>query len=315
MPSTPRTSDGRSAGYAANMEGVAAVDRAMSILAALEQAAAPVTLAELAAATDLYKSTLLRLLVSLERAATVVRRSDQRYVLGPFAFRLGRAYEATHPLRACLLPLMQSLVDAGAESPSFHVAHDAHTRLCLLRIDSNHSTLDRVRAGDLLPLARGAPGKVLRAFAGGAAGAPGAPLVHTSFGERDPLCGAVACPVFGPGGELLGALSLSGPLDRFTPPRVRRISRPLLDAAAAATRALGGAWPDLPAFAPPAAAKAAVPKASAPTADKTPAAGPAVRASAVKASAAKAPVRAQPSRSSRLGSNASPRSRARLSST
>ncbi|HOA93874.1 MAG TPA: helix-turn-helix domain-containing protein, partial [Quisquiliibacterium sp.] len=272
MPSTPRTSDGRSAGYAANMEGVAAVDRAMSILAALEQAAAPVTLAELAAATDLYKSTLLRLLVSLERAATVVRRSDQRYVLGPFAFRLGRAYEATHPLRACLLPLMQSLVDAGAESPSFHVAHDAHTRLCLLRIDSNHSTLDRVRAGDLLPLARGAPGKVLRAFAGGAAGAP---LVHTSFGERDPLCGAVACPVFGPGGELLGALSLSGPLDRFTPPRVRRMSGPLLDAAAAATRALGGAWPDLPAFAAPAAAKA-------------PAAGPAAKASAAKASAAKA---------------------------
>jgi len=312
MPSTPRTSDGRSAGYAANMEGVAAVDRAMSILAALEQAAAPVTLAELAAATDLYKSTLLRLLVSLERAATVVRRSDQRYVLGPFAFRLGRAYEATHPLRACLLPLMQSLVDAGAESPSFHVAHDAHTRLCLLRIDSNHSTLDRVRAGDLLPLARGAPGKVLRAFAGGAAGAPGAPLVHTSFGERDPLCGAVACPVFGPGGELLGALSLSGPLDRFTPPRVRRMSRPLLDAAAAATRALGGAWPDLPAFAPPAAAKA---PAAGPAAKASAAKASVAKASVAKASVAKAPARAQPSRSSRLGSNASPRSRARLSST
>ena len=309
MPSTPRTSDGRSAGYAANMEGVAAVDRAMSILAALEQAAAPVTLAELAAATDLYKSTLLRLLVSLERAATVVRRSDQRYVLGPFAFRLGRAYEATHPLRACLLPLMQSLVDAGAESPSFHVAHDAHTRLCLLRIDSNHSTLDRVRAGDLLPLARGAPGKVLRAFAGGAAGAP---LVHTSFGERDPLCGAVACPVFGPGGELLGALSLSGPLDRFTPPRVRRMSGPLLDAAAAATRALGGAWPDLPAFAAPAAAKA---PAAGPAAKASAAKASAAKASAAKASVAKAPARAQPSRSSRLGSNASPRSRARLSST
>jgi len=291
------------------MEGVAAVDRAMSILAALEQAAAPVTLAELAAATDLYKSTLLRLLVSLERAATVVRRSDQRYVLGPFAFRLGRAYEATHPLRACLLPLMQSLVDAGAESPSFHVAHDAHTRLCLLRIDSNHSTLDRVRAGDLLPLARGAPGKVLRAFAGGAAGAP---LVHTSFGERDPLCGAVACPVFGPGGELLGALSLSGPLDRFTPPRVRRMSGPLLDAAAAATRALGGAWPDLPAFAAPAAAKA---PAAGPAAKASAAKASAAKASAAKASVAKAPARAQPSRSSRLGSNASPRSRARLSST
>lgn len=264
------------------MEGVAAVDRALVILVALERAARPLTLAELAAATELYKSTLLRLLVSLERAAMVVRRADLRYALGPFAFRLGRAYEAVHPLRASLQPLMQALVDAGCESPSFHVWNDAETRLCILRIDSNHSTLDRVRAGDLLPLTRGAPGKVLRTFARGADASPGASLVHSSFGERDPSCGAVACPVFGPGGELLGALSLSGPLDRFTQPLVRRMRRPLLDAAMAATHALGGVWPDLPECADEGSI---------------------------------APGRGQRSRSNLRGSNVSPRSRARLSST
>lgn len=246
MPATARKARRHlSPGYAANMEGVAAVDRALAITEALVAAGAPLTLSELAEATGLYKSTVLRLMVSLERGTLVVRRQDQRYVLGPLAFRCGRAYELMHHLREFLLPLMQQLVDRGMESPSFHIYQDRETRLCLLRIDSRHSTLDRVRAGDLLPLARGAPGKVLRRWAAGAVAAA-APEVETSFGERDPLCGAVAAPVFGPGGQLIGALSLSGPLERFTEALVRKMGKPLLEAAEAASMALGGAWPVVP---------------------------------------------------------------------
>lgn len=232
-----------SPGYAANMEGVAAVERALAIAEALVAAGAPMTLSELAEATGLYKSTVLRLMVSLERRTLVVRRQDQRYVLGPLAFRFGRAYELAHHLKEFLLPLMEQLVERGMESPSFHVWQDDDTRLCLLRLDSHHSTLDRVHSGQILPLSRGAAGKVLRRWAPGAATATDPPTVETSYGERDPLCGAVAAPVFGPGGQLLGALSLSGPLERFSEPLVRRMSRPLLDTAEAATVALGGAWP------------------------------------------------------------------------
>lgn len=235
---------GPSPGHLANMRGVGAVDRALAIVEAIERAEGrALGLAELAEATGLYKSTLLRLIVSLERRVLVVKRSDQRYALGAFAFRLGRAFEAQHRVEACVLPVLQELVASGSESPSFHVPHDASHRLCLLRIDSHHSTLDRVRAGDILPMDRGAPGKVIRAFARhGAASRREAPLVQASYGERDPACGAVACPVFGPGSEFAGALSLSGPLERFTPAAVRRMSGPLLAAARRATRALGGTW-------------------------------------------------------------------------
>jgi DNA-binding IclR family transcriptional regulator len=226
-----------------NRNGVAAVDRALAIAAAVEAAAGPVTLAELARATGLYKSTLLRLLASLERYALVVRRADQRYALGHFALRLGQAFEATYHLKECVLPVLEWLIEQGTESPSFHVWHDDDMRLCVYRIDSKHSTLDRVRAGDLLPIRRGAPGKVLRAFKNGYAQARGAELVYPSYGERDPACAAVSCPVFGPGGELVGALSLSGPLERFSVIAVNKMSRPLLTAAKKATHALGGPWP------------------------------------------------------------------------
>jgi DNA-binding IclR family transcriptional regulator len=243
MPAARKSPRTLSPGYAANMDGVAAVDRALSLAEALVRTGTPLTLSDLAEATGLYKSTVLRLMVSLERSRLVVRRQDQRYVLGPLAFRLGRSYDLAHDVKAFLLPLMTRLVERGMESPSFHVCQDAETRLCLLRVDSRHSTLDRVRTGDVLPLKRGAPGKVLRRWAPTAATAADKPAVETSYGERDPLCGAVAAPVFGPGGQLLGALSLSGPLDRFTEAAVRRMTKPLLEAAEAATAALGGTWP------------------------------------------------------------------------
>ncbi len=243
MPNTRKPAKPLSEGYAANMEGVAAVDRAMGVIAAVCTATSPPTLSELAGLTGQHKSTLLRLMVSLERSTVVIRRQDQRYVLGPLAFRLGRAYEVSHHLTEFLLPVMQALVDRGMESPSFHVLQDDQTRLCLMRLDSRHSTLDRVRAGDVLPLKKGAAGKVLRKYQPGNDTVAAPPVIETSYGERDPLCGAVAAPVFGPGSIVLGALSLSGPLERFNEVTTRKMSKPLLDAAEAATHALGGSWP------------------------------------------------------------------------
>jgi len=227
--------------------GAAAVDRALTIVAALEEAASPLTLADIARSTGLYKSTLLRLLISLERSNLVVRRPDQRYALGQFAFRLGRAYEATYRLKECILPVLEWLITQDTESPSFHVEHDRNTRLCMFRLDSKHSTLDRVRAGELLPMARGAAGKVLKAFRNGATFEAGESMVFTSFGERDPSCAALAAPVFGPEGQIAGALSLSGPLERFTATAVKKMSVPLLVAAQTATQSLGGEWPVEPA--------------------------------------------------------------------
>jgi DNA-binding IclR family transcriptional regulator len=223
--------------------GVAAVERALNIVAALEASAQPLSLADLARVTGMYKSTLLRLLSTLEGSTLVVRRPDSKYALGQFAFRLGRAFEATYHLKECVPPVLEWLVAQGTESPSFHRWHDEDHRLCLFRLDSHHPTLDRVKAGDILPIKRGAAGKVLRLFRKGAAAAADSPLVHASYGERDPSCAAVACPVFGPSGETIGALSLSGPLGRFSPASVKKMSKPLVAAAERATRSLGGSWP------------------------------------------------------------------------
>ncbi|WP_024510891.1 IclR family transcriptional regulator [Bradyrhizobium sp. ARR65] len=223
--------------------GVAAVDRALTILAAFEGEPTPLSLADLARRTGLYKSTLLRLMTSLQEFGYLVQLADGRYHLGPTPFRLGAVYQRVNNLHDQVMPVLRQLVAAGTESASFHVRHDAKQRLCVFRVDSQHSTLDRVEAGMLLPLDRGAAGKVILAFDGEMGDTFGEirkNCIATSFGERDPDCAGLACPVFGPNGKLAGALSLSGPKPRFTKENIRAMSSLLLTAATRLTRSLGG---------------------------------------------------------------------------
>ena len=226
--------------------GVAAVDRALAILAALGTATEPSTLAKLARATGLYKSTILRLIGSLESAGYVVRLRDGCYSLGASAFRLGLAYERQNSLRQHALPVMEKLVANGTESASLHVIHGPSTRLCLFRVNSRHSTLDRVEAGDVLPLERGAAGRVLLAYSRGD-GPQHKALRRTGYalskGERDPNCAGLAAPIFGPTGEIAAALSLSGPGERFTADAVARMRKLLVKAAQQLTQSLGGGLP------------------------------------------------------------------------
>ncbi len=70
-------------------------------------------------------------------------------------------------------------------------------------------------------------------------------LAFLSMGERDPNCAAVASPVFGPDGMVLGAISLSGPKERFTPAAIKKATRQALSAAKLVTQALGGRWPSI----------------------------------------------------------------------
>lgn len=228
--------------------GVAAVDRALLIIGALEASTIPRNLSEISRATSLYKSTILRILQSLQDAGYVVRVEESKYALGPTIMQLGLAYERANPLRHLFLPIMQKLVDSGSESPSFHIQQTSEERLCLFRLNSNHSTLDRVHAGDRLPVRRGAAGKVLLAFGDGPGQDPEwedirRNCVAISLGERDKFCAGIASPVFSRRNRLLGALSFSGPKERFGPVDIDRMKKDILAAARELTTELGGVYP------------------------------------------------------------------------
>ena len=100
---------------------MAAVDRALSLLLAFDEADRSLALAELAERTGLYKSTVLRLLASLLHAGFMQRLDDGRYRLGPALARLSKRYAGSFSLEEVVLPVLRELVDITQESAAFHV--------------------------------------------------------------------------------------------------------------------------------------------------------------------------------------------------
>jgi DNA-binding IclR family transcriptional regulator len=218
--------------------GVAAVERALSIVGAFGAGGEPMTLNDIALKTGFYKSTILRLLASLERHHCVLRLADGRYQLGPAFLHWGNIFQRSSRLENHVMPVLQRLAQETGESASFYV-RQGDQRLCLFRVDSAHSVRDHVRVGDLLPLDRGAAGRILRDGGIDGTAPPKAEIIVTR-GERDPETAAVAAPVYGPSDILRGVLSLSSPISRFTSDLQRRSSALLREAAAELTQRLGG---------------------------------------------------------------------------
>jgi DNA-binding IclR family transcriptional regulator len=221
--------------------GVAAVDRALSLLLAFDDADRSLSLAELAERTGQYKSTVLRLLASLLHTGFMQRLDDGRYRLGPSLARLSKRYAASFALGELVLPVLRELVDRTQESAAFHV-RQGNQRLCLYRVDSKQAIRDTTRVGDLLPLERGAGGRVLTAFAGARGELAVRVRRERVIGlkdDRTPGLAGVSAPVFDADGQLVGALTLTMPTGRYS----ERHLKPVRDAAVELTTALGGRAP------------------------------------------------------------------------
>jgi DNA-binding IclR family transcriptional regulator len=222
--------------------GVAAVERALSILDAFTEQDRALTLAQIAQRTGHYKSTILRLAASLEKRGYLLRLADRGWRLGPAASRLGSLYQAAFRLGDIVEPVLQKVVSETGETAAFHV-REGNVRVSLYRVESPQRIRDHVRQGEHLPLERGAGGKVLLAFSG----AKGAEfdrirrqMTCVSLGNRIADLGGVSAPVFGAGQALIGALTLSAPLSRLNRKALARFEPVVLAHAAGLTRALGG---------------------------------------------------------------------------
>lgn len=197
--------------------GVDAVGRALAILKAFGAERTAMTLTEIADATDLYKSTVLRLAASLEADGFLVRGPDRLFRPGPELWRLGALYQRGLDLGEVIRPALRRLVEATGETASFYVA-DGDERICLYRVNSPRSVRHHLEEGQRLPIDRGAAGRVLTAYR--ESSDPAGKKIrdrgfYVSIGERDPEVAAAAVPLVDVHGKLRGALSLSAIRTRF----------------------------------------------------------------------------------------------------
>ena len=221
-----------------NQNGTQAVDRAARLLAEVVHSADPMTFTELSGTTGLAKSTTSRLLLALERNGLVRRDDHGRFLPGEmfvsFAWRGG----AQAGLVAVAQPFLERLGKATGETINLGVVSGGQVEQ-IAQVDSTYLIGGTNWIGMSVPLHCSALGKVLLAYG---AAQPGpldklerrtAKTITTEAALRAELAGvrargyavtdeelepglvAVAAPIYGYDGNVVAALSVSGPASRM----------------------------------------------------------------------------------------------------
>jgi DNA-binding IclR family transcriptional regulator len=99
--------EGRPIGKGEVSGGVAVLDRAFAILNAFGPTDDRLTLTELSRRTELYKSTVLRLLGALEHGGFIRKLSDGQYAIGHQPLRLATLYQRSFQVGPVVEPLLQ----------------------------------------------------------------------------------------------------------------------------------------------------------------------------------------------------------------
>ena len=208
-----------------SVSGVGVIDKGVLILRAL--ARSPLDLAALQGATDLPRATAHRLAVALEQHGLVRRDPQGRFCLGFELIRLGRAAEDEFPLAEITRPILTALRDETGESVQLYVA-DGDGRRCVVSLESTHGLRWIVPQGALLPLALGSAGRVLQGDE-----------IAESVEEREPGVASVSAAVRDSDGQVIAAVSISGPVERLSRQPRQRFGRQVIDAARAISMAIG----------------------------------------------------------------------------
>jgi DNA-binding IclR family transcriptional regulator len=242
--------------------GVAAVDRGADLLLRVLESEEPVALTELASASGIPKSTASRLLGALERRGLVEQDGTRgRLRPGPAILRVAER----GMLQRNLVELAGESLDAlsQASGETINLAVPARGRVeHVAQVESRHFLGAGQWLGRAVEYHCSANGKVFLAFGR-------APLPHPPFTrytehtltESPPLqaelrrirrdrfgsavdelelgLAAIAAPVRGEQGDVVAALSISGPTLRMTPERILELKEFLIDEGQALGARLG----------------------------------------------------------------------------
>jgi len=223
--------------------GTQSIDRAAQLLVRVVESARAPSVGELAEGAGLPKSTTSRLVAALERQGLVQRLGDRgRLRPGPVLLRYATR-DASSTLVELAAPALLRLAAASGETINLAVPGPDGVEH-LAQEDSPHFVGTTDWVARRVPFELAANGKCFLAFAGPRAATPELQRIRisgyaTSIDELELGLSALAAPVFGPGGEALAALSISGPTARLTSERIAQLAPLLMEEATALAGRLG----------------------------------------------------------------------------
>lgn len=210
-----------------NGSGVGVIDKSVLVLSALESG--PLNLAELVSATGLPRPTAHRLAMALEHHGLVGRDSRARFTLGPRLRELAAAIGEDRLLAAAGMVLGSLRQQTGESAQLYQRVGDQ--RFCVAASERASGLRDTVPVGSALSMQAGSAAQVLLAweetnqlkrdlvnarFSASALAKVRKQGWAQSVGERESGVASVSAPVRGPAGRVIGAISVSGPIERLS---------------------------------------------------------------------------------------------------
>lgn len=241
-------------------ESVRSVGRALEILQAFTAQDIELSAAELLKRVKLSRSTLYRLLYSLEEHGFIVSAGEpQVFRLGPSVARLARAWMSSLDLSAVADPILRRIWQATGETVALFV-HQGSMRLCVAEIASTQPLSFKRGVGYTEHVTRGATGRVILANADvepevwrvWAMEASVDPDMLAKALQKTRVSGyatsrneliqgavAIAAPFFNFSGNVAGSIGVFGPETRMNAQRQEEIAKLLMREAGALSTALG----------------------------------------------------------------------------
>lgn len=222
---------------------------------------------ELSRLTNLSSSTVGRLVISMKAQGILQQNPEtKQYSLGIRLLTWSGVYLAAMDIRSVSMPVMTDLQQLTRETISLYIL-DGTDRVCVERLESPQNVRIVARLGLRLPLHAGSAGKAILAFLPEEKrefiidSVPLQPFTrHTildpqvlrqeleetrqrgyafSHGEWTEDASGVAAPVYGADRIVQGALTISGPTQRFTPAVIKKYGQEAMAAAQSISRLLG----------------------------------------------------------------------------
>ena len=222
---------------------------------------------EIARMIDFSTSTTGRLLQAMKEINLLQQNPlNQTYSLGGKVLAWAGVYSSTLDVRNAALGAIQELHRVTHETISLYVL-EGNERVCVERLESNQNVRIVARLGRRVPLYAGSAGKVFLAFLPAdrrdsiLRAEPPTPITAStlvdiralmeelkrirrkgyavSFGEWVAEASGVAAPIFGARGEIVAALTISGPGQRFSEDVVQHYVTDVTRVAAQISREMG----------------------------------------------------------------------------
>ncbi|MEV6324565.1 IclR family transcriptional regulator [Nocardia sp. NPDC051787] len=247
---------------------IQSIERAAAVLRLLARGSGRLGIGDIASALDLAKPTAHGILRTLQGVGFVEQDpATGKYQLGAAVLHLGTSYLDANELRSRAINWADALAARTGESVRIGAPVDGAVVVVhhVFRPDNTEQALE---LGELLPPHATALGKVLLAYdtdlAATVRGGELAPLTHRTLVDRAALARAVAgvrqagwageteefrsgeagiaAPIRAPGGLVVGAIGITGRVDRLCDAQLRHrraLVGYVLDAARAVSRDLG----------------------------------------------------------------------------